>query len=88
VIEQFSIDMYIEGATTPEAVRQKLTEAGLQFVDVSADFGYMNIRVPVHDGYFRIYQDWIGTIKTQRWRKTEMNYSGIPTFEPSGRKSF
>ena len=83
------IGKIIDGARTPAEIRKRLTAAGLQFEDLTEEYGYFNLRIPFPDGYFRIYRP-TGRgqeIRTQRWRKTEFKYSGIPVFEPSGRRS-
>ena len=81
------IGKIIDGAKTKEEVEAKLKEAGLVYEDVSEEFGYMNIRVPFTKGYYRIYER-DGKIVTQTWRNVNFKYSGIPTFEPSGKRSF
>ena len=79
----------VDGAKSPDEIRKRLSDAGLQFEDLSEEFGYFNLRIPLMDGYFRIYKpNGKGEkIRTQRWKKTEFRYSGIPVFEPSGRRS-
>lgn len=79
----------VYGCKTEKEIINALKEAGLQYQDFSKDFGYFNIRVPLNEGYFRIYKETkTKQIKTQIWEKTVFRYSGIPTFEPSGRHSF
>ena len=80
------IGTIIAGAKTAKEIKKKLEDAGLQYIDLTEEYGYMNIRVPFIDGYYRIYKSG-DSINTQVWRKVEFRYSGIPTFEPSGRRS-
>ena len=85
------IGTIIEGAKTKRDVERRLKKAGLQWEDLSADYGYMNLRVPIlGGGYYRIYRNKRRKrIEIQKWGPPiELTYSGIPTFEPSGRHSF
>ena len=79
-------DVY--NAKTPEEVKEIITGFGYEYQDLSEEYGYMNLRIPFVDGYVRIYQRPDNTMNIQKWHKTEVKYSGIPTFEPSGRRSF
>lgn len=81
------IENIIAGATTARQIKKRLKDAGIVFVDLTEEYGYMNLRIPMEYGYFRIYRNG-KRIKTQKWTKTEIIYSGIPVFEPSGRRSF
>ena len=76
----------IAGANTEDEIRHRLIRNGLQFDDLTDEYGYKNIRIPVINGYIRIYKMG-NAIKIQNWQKTVFKYSGIPTFEPSGRRS-
>lgn len=84
------IGQIIYGAKTKTEILKRLKDAGFQYDDLSKEYGYMNIHIPFLDGYYRIYKPKGrgSEIKTQVWKKTTFRYSGIPTFEPSGRKSF
>ena len=77
----------IDGARTPVQVKKKLKDAGMEFEDYSGEYGYMNLRIPTPDGYVRVYMAG-KEIRTQKWTMQTIRYSGIPTFEPSGRRSF
>ena len=68
-------------------IMSKLDAASIEFEDHTAAYGYMNLRIPVEDGYMRIY-DHLGEIRVQKFPRIQVAYSGIPTFEPSGRRSF
>lgn len=47
-----------------------------------------NLKVWNDDGSMvRIYKTYRGTVEVQKWKPVDMKYSGIPTFEPSGKKS-
>lgn len=80
----------LEGKKTKKEILAALKSNGLQWEDVSKEYGYMNIRVHAFGGYVRVYkpngrgQD----TKIQVWKPVSMKYSGVPVFEPSGRKSF
>ena len=51
--------------------------------------GYDNVYVPIENGHLRIFTPHrVKSYQVQRWRKTTIKYSGVPTFEPSGRRSF
>lgn len=83
------IGTIIEGAKTKKEILRRLSKAGFLYEDVSEEYGYMNIRIPFPGGYYRIYKSLRdGKIKTQRWGETKFVWSGIPVFEPSGRRSF
>ena len=81
------IGKVIEGAKTPEEVRKRLDDADLLYSDLTKECGYFNLHIPFMWGHYRVYMAG-RKIKTQTWRKTKLQYSGISTFEPSGRHSF
>ena len=72
----------IEGARTAPQIKKKLREAGLQYTDLSKEFGYMNIRVPVMNGYYRIYRNG-KRICVQKWYYDESRQGKIPTHVPN-----
>ncbi len=50
---------------------------------------FFNLRVWNEDKTFiRIYRSYRREVKVQEWKPIKYTYSGIPTFEPSGRRSF
>lgn len=81
----------VEGAVTGGQVFVTFMENKLQFSDRSKEAGYPN---------FWVYEDGVsGHVRAykapdskefvvQVWRPAEFQYSGIPVFEPSGKKSF
>lgn len=57
----------------------------LNYNDVTEDYGYFNIRIPLkNNGYIRIYQDRRKDFNVQIFTPVQLSYSGIPTFNPSG----
>jgi hypothetical protein len=76
-----------EKAKSKFEILSRLDAASIEFEDRTWESGYMNIRIPVADGYIRVY-DHLGEIRVQKFEKVVFQYSGIPTFEPSGRRSF
>ena len=88
MIERVTLMDFIENAKTPKQVKAALKNAGFHFDDISEECGYLNLHIPFPDGYIRIYKRKDGKIVEQKWTKCEYKYSGIPTFEPSGRRSF
>ncbi len=50
---------------------------------------YWNLKVKNEDGtMIRIYRSYRDGVKVQLWEPVVVKWSGIPTFEPSGRRSF
>lgn len=88
MIEDITLMDFIGDAKTPRQVKAALRKAGVNFDDISEESGYLNLHIPFLDGYIRIYKRRDGKIVEQKWTKCEYTYSGIPTFEPSGRRSF
>ena len=76
----------IDGAKSDKEVKQRLDDAEVPYADLTEDYGYMNLRIPGKDGYIRIYRSRYG-IEVQKFEKVQMKYSGVPTFEPSGKRS-
>lgn len=74
-------------AETTEDIEAILTTSCIPYRQ-DPDSDYFNIRIDRQNGFVRIYQDNRGDINVQSWTRTEYVYSGIPTFEPSGRHSF
>ena len=70
----------IDGAKTPTQVKQRLRKANIEYEDATAEFGRFNVRIPLKDGYFRIYQDYRKAIRSQWWPNEEFKASGTPTF--------
>lgn len=77
------------GAKSKDELLANLKENDIVYVDGSKETGYDNVYVPIENGYLRIFTPYRAkSYQVQRWRKTTIKYSGIPTFEPSGRRSF
>ena len=74
-----NIQKLLEGCKTEKQVISKLTKEKIQFENVSAEYGYMNLRIYNADGYIRIYQHK-KEIRIQQFTPCKMEYSGIPTF--------
>lgn len=74
-------------AKTYREVRRNLDAAGLMFQDATEESGYLNFRIPVFDGYYRVCQFPGREIEVRFHRVEKLECSGIPTFEPSGRWS-
>jgi len=72
----------IEKCTTPKQVKKILDAYNIQIVkDNTEDHGAFSIWV---DELTRIYKPHKSKyMKVQRWYKTKMEYSGIPTFFPT-----
>ena len=70
----------IDGAKTPAQVRQRLQKANVEYEDATVEFGRFNVRIPLIDGYFRIYQDYRNAIRLQWWPNEKFKASGVPTF--------
>lgn len=85
---QSRVTEIISGKKTKRAILAALKAAGVYAEDASEECGYMNIRIPAESGYVRIYRDSVGCIIIQRFEPVNMKYSGVTTFEPSGRRSF
>ena len=82
-------EIYAKGTKSKGALLNILRNVGLKAEDVSKEYGYLNIRIPGEGGYVRICKPkGEKEFKVQMFEKIEMRYSGIPTFEPSGRRSF
>lgn len=73
----------------PAEIRKALRAAGIRFDDRTAMDGYFNVRIPTENGeYIRVYKNRRKDVVVQAWTKCVIKWSGIPTFEPSGRWSF
>lgn len=79
-------DLIMEADTTVD-VETILRSYGIRY-EKDMECGYFNIRIKRPDGMIRIYQDFRKSIVVQAWTKCNFRYSGIPTFEPSGKHSF
>lgn len=78
----------IDGAKTDFEVKERLNDAEVVYADLSKDSGYLNLRIPTKDAQIRIYRSSDRRIQVQKFEMVQMKYSGVPTFEPSGRRSF
>lgn len=82
------MEIYSGGKTEKADIVRFLRNAGVKFEDASEEVGYPNLRIHDDGGYVRLYKGTgMKDFKVQIFRKSEMRYSGIPTFEPSGRRS-
>ena len=82
-----TIEYIIGKAKSKEEVIERLDDAEVVYKDHTKEYGYFNLKVPVKDGYIRVYENK-GKYLVDKFVRTEVKYSGIPTFEPSGRRSF
>lgn len=87
MIDKIFITNCIEKAKTAREICKRLDAAGILYADLTDEYGYMNLRIPVANGYIRVYRDHRGIVRVQQYEKIAMKWSGIPTFEPSGRRS-
>lgn len=80
----------VTGLTRKADVLNALKENGVDYKDVSAGYGYTNIRIPQEDGsYIRIAKmRRMKGFVVGRFVPVTLQWSGVQTFEPSGRKSF
>lgn len=83
------VEIYLKDVHTREKAVEILKKTGIKFTDDSDEYGYTNIHFYRKDGAVRAYirpreKNFIVKIMS----KVEFYYSGIPTFEPSGKKSF
>ena len=77
----------IRGAKSGKEILAILDAIEMPYKEVTDECGYFNVRIPAKDGYIRIYAcngQWL----VQKMERVVARYSGIPTFEPSGRRSF
>lgn len=82
------IQIYLKGKRTRNEAVQFLKGAGIEFEDNSDEAGYPNFRFWHNGEYVRAYKgSEMKEFRTQIFRKVEMKWSGIPTFEPSGKRS-
>lgn len=79
-------EVYLHDAKSPA---ETLKKTGIAFEDASREFGFPNFRFPCGKGYVRAYKaKGMKQFKVQIFRPIKVEYSGIPVFEPSGRRSF
>ncbi len=82
---------YVKGKTEEAEVSKILKASGVKYENVSEEFGYPNFRIyskDVSEGYIRAYKGRsMNSFKVQEFKSVSMVPSGIPTFEPSGRRS-
>ena len=83
-------EVYTKDVTSEKELLAFLRMAGTPFENVSEDYGYFNIRFYCDEGgYVRICKGKKDKkFRVQMYRPVKASYSGIPTFEPSGKKSF
>ena len=68
----------IEQCKTKRQVMEILKKNNIQVVrDNSDEVGCFSVWL---DDFTRIYKPFRGNMKVQKWRKVDMNYSGVPTF--------
>lgn len=68
----------IEQCKTKRQVMEILKKNNIQVVrDNSDEVGCFSVWL---DDFTRIYKPVRGNMKVQKWRKVDMNYSGVPTF--------
>lgn len=78
----------VSGLKKPEQVVRVLKENGIECEDVSEEYGYLNVRIPRENGYIRIWKPYRrAELEVNSFDCVPLRYSGIPTFEPSGRRS-
>lgn len=82
-------EMIVHSASSKkDRIIKAIEKEGFEVVDESEEFGYMNLKVWNRDGsMIRIYRPDNKRARVQLWKPFEYVYSGIPTFEPSGRRS-
>lgn len=89
MIDARMIENLIGDRTDADEIRSTLDRANVRYTDCSDEYGFFNLHIETDFGY-------VGIAKTRRSKKLrvsnfhriEMKWSGIPTFEPSGRRSF
>lgn len=68
----------IEQCKTKKQVIEILKKNNIQIVkDNSDEVGCFSVWL---DDFTRIYKPVRGNMKVQKWRRVDMNYSGVPTF--------
>lgn len=83
------VESLVSEEKTFTGIKKALSNEGLDYEDATKDSGYQHIRVFSDDGYVRIFRmDGMKNFKVRIMRKVNARYSGIPVFEPSGKKSF
>ena len=84
-----SWEWLLSGATEKKSVILQCRVAKRRYVDESEESGYPNIKIPCPDGsVIRVYKgSRMKYFKVQVLEPVTFSYSGIPTFEPSGRRS-
>lgn len=90
----------VEAMVAGRTGRNEILEAikGFRYEDLTDEYGYLNIHIPTKDGgYVRIYRAYDrqmelvpdkGMVRVRKFTPVKMAWSGIPTFEPSGHRSF
>jgi len=86
-VETIKYIIGLEEVTDEQEIRNRLDEAEVVYTDHTEEYGYFNLRIPSKDGYIRVY-DYNGEYRVVKFTKTVVKLSGVPTFEPSGRRSF
>lgn len=80
---------FVEGILTKRELVKRLNSIGAHYTDDSEEYGYPNIHIRVTGGEIvRIYRGpKMKDFQVQVWKPVIFRHSGIPTFEPSGRRS-
>lgn len=83
------VEIYLKGKSGREDAVRFLQGTGIEFEDASEECGYPNFRFKAEGGYVRAYRARkMKEFKVQIFERIPMRYSGVPVFEPSGRKNF
>lgn len=83
------VEIYLKGKSGRQDAVRFLRNTGINFEDASEECGYPNFRFKAKGGYVRAYRAGkMKEFKVQIFEQISMKYSGVPVFEPSGRKSF
>lgn len=72
-----------------DRIKKAIGELGYKVIDdTEPGSKFFNLKVKNPDGsLIRIYKSYRGPVEVQKWEPLLITYSGIPTFEPSGRRS-
>lgn len=71
----------------PSLIRKTLDKAGIKYEYEIDERKMFSFRIPNDAGYVRIYNTYRGEIRVWQYSWVKYEYSGIPTFEPSRRRS-
>lgn len=84
------IEDIVERRKQIKKILKEFDRIGIDYEDATSEYGYPNVRIYTEDGgCIRIFKRHKRPgLVVWKYTPVELKWSGIPVFEPSGRRSF